>query len=380
VPCSAESSHRGPPWRGCLASGRMSDRQIDVVLDELLEAPLKDERALMEFPFFALTKRPRRMPFVYDDGAVRIEVQPGHKGIATVWDKDVLIYCASIINDRLERSVEVQPRLRFSAFEFLRLTGRSTSARGYELFLDALDRLQSTAVKTTITSGHEDIEERRAFSWIEKYRIVTRKTKTGRSIMAAVEVWLNEWLWRALVENRRVLTISRDYFALGMGLERRLYELARKHCGRQRDWRIGLARLAEKCGSARGLKQFKAEIVKIIDRNHLPEYEVAIEPRSSAEEGLAGRIIRFAPRPGLALLSDPAEELLPLPAGEKGSAASRLRPRTVEAVRRAHPGYDIDALVRAWRDWTGSRGGTLRDADRAFLAFCQTYTRNHPLW
>jgi plasmid replication initiation protein len=232
----------------------MTERQVDVVLDALLDAPLKDERALMEFPFFALTKRPRMIPFVYDDGAVRVEVQPGHKGIATIWDKDVLIYCASVVNDRIERGFEVQPRLRFSAFEFLRLTGRSTSARGYELFLDALDRLQSTAVKTTITSGHEDVEERRAFSWIDKYRIVTRRNKLGRNVMAAVEVWLNEWLWRALVENRRVLTISRDYFALEMGLERRLYELARKHCGRQREWRIGLARLAEKCGSARGLK------------------------------------------------------------------------------------------------------------------------------
>jgi plasmid replication initiation protein len=360
----------------------MTERQVDVVLDGLLDAPLKDERALMEFPFFALTKRPRMAPFVYDDGAVRVEVQPGHKGIATVWDKDVLIYCASVINDRIERGLEVQPRLRFSAFEFLRLTGRSTSARGYELFLDALDRLQSTAVKTTITSGYEDIEERRAFSWIDKYRIVTRRNKAGRNVMVAVEVWLNEWLWRALVENRRVLTISRDYFSLEMGLERRLYELARKHCGRQRGWRIGLARLAEKCGSARGLKQFRAEIAKVIERDHLPEYVMAFELGASSEEGLAGRVIRFEPRPGLVLPPDPKEELLPLtfPTFHNvSSSVPELRPRTIESARRAHPGYDIDALVHAWRSWTGSRGTGLRDPDRAFLAFCRTYTHNHPL-
>ncbi|MEO1019009.1 MAG: replication initiator protein A, partial [Pseudomonadota bacterium] len=237
----------------------MSEAQVDIFLDSILDAPVKDERALMEFPFFALTKRARTTPFVYDDGAVRIEIQPGHKGIATIWDKDVLIYCASIINDRIERRLPVEPKLRFSAYEFLKLTSRSTSARGYDLFLDALDRLQSTAVKTTITSGHEEIQERRGFSWIDKYRVITRKTKTGRRIMIAVELTINEWLWRALVENRRVLTINRDYFHLSMGLERRLYELARKHCGYQEAWRIGLARLAEKCGSSRGLKQFKSE-------------------------------------------------------------------------------------------------------------------------
>jgi plasmid replication initiation protein len=360
----------------------MTEQHVDVVLDGLLNAPLKDERALMEFPFFALTKRPRTTPFVYDDGAVRLEVQPGHKGIATIWDKDVLIYCASVINDRIERGLEVQPRLRFSAFEFLRLTGRSTSARGYALFLDALDRLQSTAVRTTITSGHEDVEERRAFSWVDKYRIVTRRNKAGRQTMAAVEVWLNDWLWRALVENRRVLTISPDYFALDMGLERRVYELARKHCGRQREWRIGLARLAEKCGSARGLKQFRAEIAKIIERDRLPEYTMAIEAGTSSEEGLAGRLVCFAPRPGLVLPLDPKEEML-RPSFSGPSHAQplvpELRPRTLEAARRTHPGYDIDALVRAWRGWTDSRGGTLRDPDRAFLAFGRTYTRNHPL-
>ena len=42
----------------------MTERHVDVVLDGLLDAPLKDERALMEFPFFALTKQPRMAPFV----------------------------------------------------------------------------------------------------------------------------------------------------------------------------------------------------------------------------------------------------------------------------------------------------------------------------
>jgi plasmid replication initiation protein len=349
----------------------MRNPPLNVVLDAILDAPVKDERALMEFPFFSLTKQPRMTPFVYDDGVVRIEVQPGHKGIATVWDKDVLIYCASLINERIERGMKVQPELRFAAYDFLKLTQRSTSARGYELFLEALDRLQSTAVKTTITSGHEDIQERRAFSWIDKYRVLMRRTRTGKQVMEAVEVTMNDWLWRALVENRRVLTISPDYFKLEMGLERRLYELARKHCGRQREWRIGLARLAEKCGSARGLKQFKAEVGKIIARSSLPEYDLALEP-GTARESLAGTNVRFAPKPETALPLDPSDE----PASPHAAPTLALQARTIERARRDYSGHDVDALIRAWQTWTLRQGEEIRNSDRAFLAFARRYVSN----
>ena len=171
--------------------------------------------------------------------------------------------------------------------------------------------------------------------------------------MAAVEVWLNDWLWRALVENRRVLTISPDYFALEMGLERRLYELARKHCGRQREWRIGLVRLVEKCGSARGLKQFRAEIAKIIERDRLPEYVMAIETGTSAEEGLAGRLVRFAPRPGFSTAARPeggvafpsSPCIVAGPFSHVGASAAddRGRPARTSRLRRRRPGVALGA-------------------------------------
>jgi plasmid replication initiation protein len=57
--------------------------------------------------------------------------------------------------------------------------------------------------------------------------------------MIAVEVTLSEWLYNA-VAAREVLTLNRDYFRLGGALERRLYEVARKHCGRQAKWIVGV--------------------------------------------------------------------------------------------------------------------------------------------
>ena len=128
----------------------MGDIQVDLFLDSLINAPIKDDRALMEFPFFSLQKTPRLKPLVYDDGTVKVEVRPGDRGIATIWDKDVLIYIASIINDRIERGMPVEKTIRFNAHNLLKVTGRGTGKRAYELLLDAMFRLRST---TTVRRG-----------------------------------------------------------------------------------------------------------------------------------------------------------------------------------------------------------------------------------
>ncbi len=76
--------------------------------------------------------------------------------------------------------------------------------------------------------------------------------------MIAIEITLSEWLYNA-IKGKDVLTISRDYFRLRKGLERRLYELARKHCGRQPKWKISLELLRKKTGSTAPLKKIPYE-------------------------------------------------------------------------------------------------------------------------
>jgi len=252
----------------------VAEKQVDLFLDSLVNAPFKDDRALMEFPFFSLQKAPRMRPLVYDDGKVRIEVRPGSRGIATIWDKDVLIYVASIINDRLERGLPVDRTVRFSAHNFLKVTGRGTGKRAYELFLDALYRLRSTTIVTTIEAG--EVRERRGFGWIETFRILERTTRNGKRIMGACEITLNDWMFRAIVKDRRVLTINQEYFHISMGLKRRLYELARKHCGHQDCWVISLPKLIEKCGSVLEPRFFKPQLKKVVEDDDLPDYHIAM--------------------------------------------------------------------------------------------------------
>jgi hypothetical protein len=56
-----------------------------------------------------------------------------------------------------------------------------------------------------------------------------------------------------------------------------VYELARKHCGRQSHWTISLPKLAEKIGySDDDKRNFKRFLGQIVEANDLPEYEVHI--------------------------------------------------------------------------------------------------------
>jgi plasmid replication initiation protein len=247
--------------------------QIDLFVESLVTAPLRNDRATMEFPFFALQKRPLMTPITYQDGNVSIRVSPGERGIASIWDKDVLIYLSSLINAKIERGEEVSRTVRIAAYDMLRVTRRHTGKNGYQEIYDALFRLRSTTITTDIQSGGE--RETRGFGWIDSFRILTKENRAGAKVMQGLEITLNDWTFRALVKDRRVLAINPLYFDLTGGLERRLYEIARKHVGRQAEWKVSLLLLAKKCGTMqRNLRRFKFDLKELAERDRLPDYQM----------------------------------------------------------------------------------------------------------
>jgi plasmid replication initiation protein len=93
------------------------------------------------------------------------------------------------------------------------------------------DRLSGVRIKTNIkTGGKEEIAN---FGFLDWWHMVVDEP------MATVQVKLSDWLYRAIT-NLEVLTLSKDYFRLDGGIERRMYELCRKHCGNQETWSIHL--------------------------------------------------------------------------------------------------------------------------------------------
>jgi len=243
------------------------------------DASPRDQRDLMERPFFSLAKAKRTVPIRYASGDVRVEVfaVPEH-GMATIWDADVLIWAASQIVEAQNHGLVTSRFLRFTPYQLLTATGRGTGIRAYDLLKGALDRLQSTSIRTTIR--HDKHWQRLQFSWINEWELLTRRD--GR--VEGMEFVLPDWFYRGVIDRTLVLAIDPAYFRLTGGLERWLYRVARKHAGHQPEgWRFDFAHLHKKSGSLARPSDFAVQMRRLILRQPLPGYRLAREIESGRE-------------------------------------------------------------------------------------------------
>lgn len=243
------------------------------------DAAPRDQRDLMERPFFSLAKTPRTKPILYKAADVEVQVlaMPEH-GMATIWDADVLIWAASQIVAAENDGLRTSRFFRFTPYHLLRAIGRPTGNRQYVLLKAALARLQSTVIATTIRNGPH--WRRRQFSWINEWEEMT--THTGR--VEGMEFVLPEWFYNSVVDRSLVLTIDPAYFRLTGGIERWLYRVARKHAGHQRNgWLFEVAHLHVKSGSLARFSDFALDLRRIAARQTLPGYRLEIEREHGRE-------------------------------------------------------------------------------------------------
>jgi plasmid replication initiation protein len=248
----------------------------DFFICDLFDYALKDDGASMEAPIFTLSTKPDLSSWFWQsqDGSKKIEVYPSIKGRATQFDKDVLIYIVSQMTNALNkgRKDAKNRTVRFRVHDYLVSTNKPTGGIEYSRLELALDRLKGTNIKTDIRTGGQRIKE--GFGIIDKWRVIEKSPVDEQ--MIAIEVTLSDWLYNA-VQAHEVLTIHRDYFRLRKPLERRLYELARKHCGKQTLWKVGLALLKEKCGSKSSLRRFRQAVRLIISEGTIPDYNLSLD-------------------------------------------------------------------------------------------------------
>src|SRR5713226_3866929 len=258
--------------------GLLPDRHPvrDFFVADVLDWALKADRHTMEHPMFSLSKTPDRKERHYEHQGRTVTVMPSSRGVATIWDKDVLLYCISTLVDGLNRGhKDISRTVRLRAYDLLVTTNRSTGGDHYKRLEAAFDRLAGTRIKTNISTN--GVRVREGFGLIDNWKNIERAPGNGR--MVAVEVTLNEWLYNAILA-REVLTLNRDYFRLDGGLERRLYELARKHCGNQAKWAISMEMLHKKSGSTASLKEFRRKVKMIVEGDVLPDYRLRYEPEA----------------------------------------------------------------------------------------------------
>jgi len=317
--------------------------QHDLFICDVADAVLKDVMQHMEHPFYSLSKKPETTVKRYKNGSNWLEITPSIKGLATIYDKDILIYCISQIMAKLNKGEEVSPRVRINSRELLIFTNRGTSGREYLSLIDALDRLEGTRIRTNIVSGDE--EQIDGFGLIDASSIRRKHGLDGRLLWC--EIKLSDWVFNA-IRKEEVLTLHRDYFRLRKPIERRVYEIARKHCGQQRSWRISLSKLLLKTGSQSPEKRFRQMVRQLVEHDHLPDYHVMFEETDD--------MVVFTNR---GMMS---------PAALLDGRVAPLSAETYERAREAAPGWDVRYLEREWRDWIVEAP---RDADAAFLGFCR---------
>jgi plasmid replication initiation protein len=330
----------------------------DLFICDVADAALKDLIPQMEHPFFSLSKKPDTTIRKYEHNGNWLEIVPSVKGLATIYDKDILIYCISQIMEKLKRQERVGPRVRITSYDLLVFTNRGTSGPEYDALVKAIDRLAGTRITTNIRTGDE--EQRESFGLIDAAAIRRKHGLDGRLLW--VEIKLSDWVFNA-IRGQEVLTLHRDYFRLGKPLERRVYELARKHCGRQTTWQISIEILLKKSGSQSSIKRFRQHVKEIALHDHLPDYRLIFDEAADLVI-FYNRDGKWVERP---LPSD--DDTLPI-----------LPEEAYEEARAAAPGYDIYALERDWRDYWASTGKPkFGNPAAAFVGFCRSRHERAPI-
>ena len=330
--------------------------QPDFFVCDIFDSAPKSDQASMEYPLFTLSTKPDMAMREYAKGDKWLKLSPSPVGLATVHDRDILIYCISQCMAKLNRGEKIAKTLRFPASDLLMVTNRKTSGEGYRLFKQALRRLQGTQIETNITTGN--VEQWEVFSFIDSAKTI-RESREGR--MLEMEITLSDWVFNAIEEQGgEILTISRDYFRLRKPLERRLYELARKHCGTNNEqWSFKVETLHDRTGSQSPLKEFRRMLKAIMDNQaHIPDYAFRLEndtvyiyPKAKFQEA-------FNPPP--------------LPETVSGIT---LKPETLEKAKRYARGLDVSFLEKEWRAMLQDKNSIPKKPDGSFINYVKWYVR-----
>jgi plasmid replication initiation protein len=245
--------------------------QKDFFVLDIADVVPKDDTASMEHPLFSLATKPDMRELYYENGENSLKIKPSGDGLPTIFDKDILIFCVSQLMHRKNQGKPIGNKVRFSGRELLMATNRTTDGRSYQRLEDAFARLIGTTFTTNIRTGNKI--ETQIFSMVDRGGFV--RTADEKFQLDYCEVVLSEWMMRA-IEHNEVLSIHEDYFRIRRPLERRLYEICRKHCGTQKRWQIDLQNLQTKTGSNAPLKKFRLNIRQIIADDDTPFYKLEL--------------------------------------------------------------------------------------------------------
>jgi len=355
-PISSNTHARAKEFREMSETGLKPRRypQGDLFIIDALDVALKDDMASMEHPIYSLSKKPEKEvePIEYND--TKIEFRASEKGFPTIYDKDLIIYAISQVIAEMgepkegEEPPEPPREIEFDPIDFLMFTERSTGGRAYDALVDCADRLHGSAFRTNATINGQISDEWRHL--VADVKLISDAV-TKKPIR--MKIGLSSMM-RETIKTRQVLTLNKDYFRLRKPIERRVYEIARKHVGDKSEWKIGLNKLQKKSGSRSTLREFRRTLKEIAEANKLPDFEVAFDPERDQ--------VIFTSRAQYIKAFKPDTPDLPPLATWAIEKAKDMLPRGVSP-------YEAES---DWRDhWVRNGCLELENHNAAFLGFCK---------
>lgn len=353
----------------------------DFFIADIFDAiPVKCDRHTMEHPFFVLSTKKDIRSIKYERDGVKITLSPSAEyGLPTMMDKDILLYVGSLLMREINAGRLPPKTVRFSAHDLMVTTNRPTDGKAYTLLKNAFERVTGCLVTTSIKT--KEYKGSAGFHLLESYEVLESSRDKRR--MVRVEVTVSDWLYNALL-GREVLTINREYFRLRKPLERRLYELARKHCGQQAEWQISLATLREKCGAQSDLKKFRFQVRDIIHPQqekseeqgqeaahpspHFPDYLMTLDATSD--------VVTFKSRKQLILASLMGTEMPGTPSVRQTLTRTTII-RGAKMVEDAGTGWEYGAILDQFGQAI-EKGFAPRNLNAAFLGFVRTKVAQYP--
>lgn len=268
--------------------------QQELFVCDITHWPIKDDMASMEIPLFNLSKNKSLETREYHRGNKSVRIIPSSVGAATVFDKDLLLYISSQITEARNLGKTVSRTVQIETIDFLVGTDRGDGRGSFEAIIDMLRRLRGTTIETNIETGGQ--RQTKGFSMIDDYEVLSEKKRsiivkdsendTQKKVdivrVLRFKVTISEWLYNGLMKFE-VLALNRGYFKIGKPTDRRLYEIARKHCGEQPMWKINIDALAEKAGMKGARFKIREEIREAIKRDALLDYQIALDTQSKPD-------------------------------------------------------------------------------------------------
>ena len=258
--------------------------QPDLFLVDVADVAIKDAQHVMTVPFLSLSKRPRFKPIEYKTSKGDFVTVTGGApyGIATIWDFDIMLWLFGQVRYQIDRGEEPSRYIGFHGYECLTGTKRHSGQVHYKQLEAAITRLKNTSIMTNVGN---DQPTAAGGGWIDNF--ILHRHPSGR--LDYVEVWINEWIFKKVIDQAQILTVHPNYFLLTGGVERFLYRTARKMAGKQQGgWTISMEELYNRSG-AEDFEHFVSQVRRVSSLNDdpedaLPEYRVVIARKGTGRK------------------------------------------------------------------------------------------------